>query len=104
MLAADLRNDMRRELRGELPAELPIELAAIPHPSRARTRWLRFARPYALLPTTAFGPLVRERARGADVVHFVELAAASLIPLVDRPAVAQIHCLTRRVSRQDSAR
>ena len=96
VLAADLRNDMRRELRGDLPAELPIELAAIPHPSRARTRWLRFARPYALLPTTPFGPLVRERARDADVVHFVELASASLIPLVDRPAVAQIHCLTRR--------
>jgi len=96
VLAADLRNDMRRELRGDLPAELPIELAAIPHPSRARTRWLRFARPYGLLPTTPFGPLVRERARDADVVHFVELASASLIPLVDRPAVAQIHCLTRR--------
>ena len=96
VLAADLRNDMRRELRGELPADLPIELPAIPHPSRARTRWLRFSRPYGLLARTAFAPLVRERAREADVVHFVELAASSLIPLVDRPAVAQIHCLTRR--------
>jgi len=96
VLAADLRNDMRQQLRGDLPEDLPIELAAIAHPSRARTRWSRFARPYGLLPTTAFGPLVRERARDADVVHFVELASASLIPLVDRPAVAQIHCLTRR--------
>jgi len=96
VLAADLRNDMRRELHGELPDELPIELPAIPHPSRARTRWLRFARPYGLLATTSFAPLVRERARAADVVHFVELASASLISLVDRPAVAQIHCLTRR--------
>ncbi len=96
VLAADLRNDMRRDTRGELADGLPIELSAIPHPSRARTRWLRFKRPYGLLTTTAFAPLVRERAREADVVHFVELAAASLIPLVDRPAVAQIHCLTRR--------
>lgn len=96
VLAAHLRNDMREELHGDLPDDLPIELAALSHPSRARTRWLRFARPYGLLPTTSFGPLVRERARDADVVHLVELASASLIPLVDRPAVAQIHCLTRR--------
>lgn len=96
VLAADLRNDMRQELRGELPMDLPLELPAVAHPSRARTRWLRFARPYGLLHTTSFAPLVRERARDADVVHFVELAAASLIPLVDRPALAQVHCLTRR--------
>jgi glycosyltransferase involved in cell wall biosynthesis len=96
VLAADLRNDMRQDSRGELPAGLPIELSPIPHPSRAQTRWLRFRRPYGLLAKTAFAPLVRDRARDADVVHFVELAAASLIPLVDRPAVAQIHCLTRR--------
>src|SRR6185436_16886908 len=34
--------------------------------------------------------------RDFDVVHFVELNAATLISLVDRPAVTQIHCLTRR--------
>lgn len=96
VLAADLRNDMRQGLRGKLPDDLPIELPAIPHPSRAHTRWMRFARPYGLLTRTSFAPLVRERARDADVVHFVELAASSLIPLVDRPAVAQVHCLTRR--------
>lgn len=96
MLAADLRNDMRQGLRGDLPEDLSIELAAIPHPSRKRTRWMRFARPYGLLATTSFASLVRERARDADVVHCVELAAASLIPHVDRPAVVQVHCLTRR--------
>jgi glycosyltransferase involved in cell wall biosynthesis len=96
VLAVDLRNDMRQGLRGELPDELPIELAAIPHPSRARTRWMRFARPYGLLATTPFAPLVQERARDVDVVHFIELAASSLIPHVDRPAVVQVHCLTRR--------
>jgi glycosyltransferase involved in cell wall biosynthesis len=96
VLAADLRNDMRQGLRGALPDDLSIELAAIPHPSRKRTRWMRFARPYGLLATTSFAPLLRERARDADIVHFVELAAGSLIPLVDRPALAQVHCLTRR--------
>ncbi len=92
MLAADLRHDFR----GEIADELPLELLRVPHPGRARTRWLRFTRPYGLLGTTAFAPLVRERAREADVVHFVELSAATLIPLVDRPALTQVHCLTRR--------
>ncbi|HZV73090.1 MAG TPA: glycosyltransferase [Conexibacter sp.] len=92
ILAADLRHDFR----GESPEDLPLELVRTPHPSRRRTRWLRFTQPHAVLTTTTFAPLVRERAREADVVHFVELAAASLIPFVDRPAVAQIHCLTRR--------
>jgi glycosyltransferase involved in cell wall biosynthesis len=98
VLAADLRNDPHdgRDLRPQLPDELPIELARTAHPSRARTRWLRFRQPYGLLATTSFAPLVRERAQAADVVHFVELSAASLVPLVDRPAVTQIHCLTRR--------
>ncbi|HEX4804330.1 MAG TPA: glycosyltransferase family 4 protein [Conexibacter sp.] len=92
VLAAQLRT----RVDGELPDDLPIELAPTPHPGLWRTRWLRFTRPHALLATTSFAPLVRERAREADVVHFVELGSASLIPFVDRPAVAQIHCLTRR--------
>jgi glycosyltransferase involved in cell wall biosynthesis len=92
VLAADLRHDFR----GELPEDLPLEIVRTPHPGRGRTRWLRFTRPHALLTTTSFAPLVAARAREADVVHCVELAAASLVPLVDRPAVAQIHCLTRR--------
>ena len=92
VLAANLRHD----LDDMPPDDLPIEVVRTPHPSRRRTRWLRFTQPHAVLATTPFAPLVRERARDADVVHFVELAGASLIPLVDRPAVAQIHCLTRR--------
>jgi glycosyltransferase involved in cell wall biosynthesis len=96
VLAAHLRNDMREGPRGELPEGLPIELSAVEHPSRARTRRLRFTKPSSVLEQTPFPALLRERARAADVVHFVELGAATLIPLVDRPAVAQIHCLTRR--------
>lgn len=96
VLAAHLRNDMREGPKGDLPDDLPIELSAVAHPSRARTRWLRFAKPSSVLETTPFASLVQERARQADIVHLVELSAATLIPLVDRPAVAQIHCLTRR--------
>lgn len=88
------------QLRGGQPPglaeDLPLELVRVEHPGRGRTRWLRFTRPHALLATTPFASLVRERARAADVVHCVELAGSSLISLVDRPAVAQIHCLTRR--------
>lgn len=91
-LAANLRHD----LPGAVPDDLPIEVVRTSHPSRARTRWLRFKQPYGLLATTSFAPLVQERAREADVVHFVELSAATLTPLVDRPALTQIHCLTRR--------
>jgi len=92
VLAVDLRHDRR----DDPPADLPIEVVRTPHPSRRRTRWLRFARPYGLIATTPFAPLVQQRARDFDVVHFVELSAATLIPLVDRPALTQVHCLTRR--------
>ena len=95
-LAADLRNDMRDERPAAVPDDLPIEAVPTAHPSRARTRWMRFARPYGVLGTTSFAPLVQERAREFDVVHFVELSSATLIPLVGRPALTQVHCLTRR--------
>jgi glycosyltransferase involved in cell wall biosynthesis len=88
--------NLRPELPGEVPDDLPIEVVLTPHPSRARTRWLRFKQPYGLLATTSFAPLVAERAQTADVVHFVELSAATLIPQIDRPALTQVHCLTRR--------
>jgi glycosyltransferase involved in cell wall biosynthesis len=92
-LAADLRHDFSA---GEPPGDLPVETVRLTHPGRARTRWLRFTRPYGLLGTTPFAPLVRERARAYDLVHFVELGSATLAPLVDRPALTQVHCLTRR--------
>jgi glycosyltransferase involved in cell wall biosynthesis len=96
VLAAHLRNDMRHGLNGDLPDDLPIELTPVLHPSRKQTRRLRYAKPSGVLERTPFVALVQERARHVDVVHFVELNAATLIPLVDRPAVTQIHCLTRR--------
>lgn len=91
-----LAANLRPHLDPEVPADLPIEVVKVPHPERMRTRWLRFTQPYGLLGTTPFAPLVAERARDFDLVHFVELGSATLTPLVDRPAVTQIHCLTRR--------
>jgi glycosyltransferase involved in cell wall biosynthesis len=96
VLAAHLRNDMRDGLPGELPDDLPIELTPVLHPRSKQTRWLRVTKPSSVLERTTFPPLMQERARHVDVVHFVELSAATLIPLVDRPAVTQVHCLTRR--------
>ncbi len=96
VLAAHLRNDMSEGPKGELPDGLPIELVPVAHPRSRQTRWLRFAKPASVIEATPFAALVRERARDADVVQFVELSAATLIHLVDRPAVTQIHCLTRR--------
>jgi len=96
VLAAHLRNDMREGPKGDLPDDLPIELTPLAHPSRKQTRRLRFAKPASVLERTPFVQLVRERAANVDVVHFVELAAGTLIPVVDRPAVTQVHCLTRR--------
>lgn len=96
VLAAHLRNDMSEGPKGELPDGLPIELVPVAHPRSRQTRWLRFAKPSSVIEATPFAALVQERAREADVVHFVELSAATLIDLVDRPAVTQIHCLTRR--------
>lgn len=93
-LSADLREPPRPPGEG-VPQDLRIEQMQLPHPSRARTRVLRFAKPYRLLETTAFAGRVQELAREADLVHFVELGSASLIPLMDRPALAQLHCLTR---------
>lgn len=96
VLAAHLRNDMSEGPKGDLPDGLPIELVPVAHPRSRQTRWLRFTKPSGVIEATPFAALVRERARDADVVHFVELTAATLIASVDRPAVAQIHCLTRR--------
>lgn len=91
-----LAANLRPQRDPQVPRDLPVELVPVPHPGRMRTRWLRFTRPSGLLGATPFATLVAERARDFDLVHFVELGSATLTPLVDRPAVTQIHCLTRR--------
>jgi glycosyltransferase involved in cell wall biosynthesis len=80
---------------GGVPDDLPIEVLQLPPLSRAHQRWLRFTKPHRMLEATAFVGRTQELARDADLVHFVELDSASLAAFVDRPALAQLHCLTR---------
>jgi glycosyltransferase involved in cell wall biosynthesis len=49
-----------------------------------------------MLTRGIFAERLRTLSRDVDVVHFVEAEAASGIGFVDRPAVVQLHCLTRR--------
>lgn len=56
----------------------------------------RLARPLSDLTRGPFAERLRILSRDADVVHFVEAEAAMAMPLVDRPAVVQLHCLARR--------
>lgn len=59
----------------------------------------RLARPLGRLLAEPFSGRLQELARSADVVHFVEAEAAAAIDLVDRPALVQLHCLTRQDAR-----
>jgi glycosyltransferase involved in cell wall biosynthesis len=78
------------------PEDLSVEVVRFPYPSPLHKRWVRLVAPHTDLASSPFAARVRELAREADVVHCVELEGAALIPHVTRPAVAQIHCLTRR--------
>jgi glycosyltransferase involved in cell wall biosynthesis len=79
-----------------LPSDLSVEMVAIPQLTLARIRWNRLVSPLGTLTDGPFAEGLRERARDADVVHFFELETAAAIDVVDRPAVAQLDCLTRR--------
>jgi glycosyltransferase involved in cell wall biosynthesis len=61
-----------------------------------QTRWERLARPLTALARGEFAERVRALAAEVDIVHVVEAGAAIVAELVDRPAVLQLHCLTRR--------
>jgi glycosyltransferase involved in cell wall biosynthesis len=71
-------------------------MVAVPPLELARIRWNRLVKPLRTLAGGPFAERLRKRARDADVVHFFELEAAVAIDVVDRPAVAQLDCLTRR--------
>jgi glycosyltransferase involved in cell wall biosynthesis len=78
------------------PENLPVEIVSVEIPAGMRGRRERLVRPHGLLSRGDFGERLRERAREADLVHFVEPAAGVGADLVETPAVTQIHCLTRR--------
>jgi glycosyltransferase involved in cell wall biosynthesis len=80
----------------ELPPGLPVELVPGSDPRRTQIRWDRLVRPLGLLTREPFAERLRALSHEVDVVHFVEAEAAGAIQLVDRPAVVQLHCLTRR--------
>jgi glycosyltransferase involved in cell wall biosynthesis len=79
-----------------LPRGLPVEVIPIEVPSSWQARRDRLLRPNGLLRGEPFAGRLRELAREADIVHFVEPQAAVTMGLVERPALVQIHFLTRR--------
>ncbi|HST39195.1 MAG TPA: glycosyltransferase [Conexibacter sp.] len=70
---------------------MPLE-----YPSRANLRWQRLVEPQGWLRRGAFAARLRELQHDFDVVHCVGLGGSSTIPLLERPAVAQLDCVTRR--------
>lgn len=85
-----------RGLVGELPVGLSVEVVTLPRTARRRMRWERLVAPMSGLAGEPFASRLRERAREVDLVHFVEAESAAGIDLVSRPALVQLHCLTRR--------
>lgn len=79
-----------------LPEGLPVELVRVQIPSKWHARWLWLTHPTGALAHGPFAERLRERAADADIVHLVELHAASAVRRFDRPALVQLHCLTLR--------
>lgn len=78
------------------PADLSVEMAPTADLTPVQLRLDRLMRPLSDLTRGPFAERLRILSRDVDVVHFVEAEAAMAMPLVDRPAVVQLHCLTRR--------
>jgi glycosyltransferase involved in cell wall biosynthesis len=91
-----LTADARPRPDSHPPENLPVEVVPVEIPVGLRARQERLMRPHTLLSRGRFAERLREKAREADVVHFVEAAAGVGAHLVANPAVTQIHCLTRR--------
>jgi glycosyltransferase involved in cell wall biosynthesis len=75
---------------------MPVEIVRVDTPSPWQARWGRLASPGGALARGLFAERLRACAADADIVHMVELHAASAQQLVDRPTVVQLHCLTLR--------
>jgi polysaccharide biosynthesis protein PslH len=82
-----------------IPDGISVEMVPDPDLTPTQVRWERLVRPLGMLTHAPFAERLRVLSRDADVVHFVEAEAARGIDLVDRPALAQLHCLTRRDAR-----
>lgn len=87
LAAAGPRPSSPTDARVEL---VPVEL------SPWQGRWSRLAHPGGALVSGRFARRLRELAAGADVVHLVETGVAGALPILEGPAVLQLHCLTLR--------
>jgi glycosyltransferase involved in cell wall biosynthesis len=80
----------------DLPAESSVEMVGVELPSRAQARRERLLHPKGLLARGVFAERLKVLARDVDIVHFVEAQTAVALSMVDRPALVQLHFLTRR--------
>ncbi len=78
------------------PEDLPVELVRVEPLSPWRVRRDRLLNPAGGLAHGRFAQRLRVLAADADVVHLIEVHAASTIAIFDRPTVVQLHCLTLR--------
>lgn len=80
----------------DLPADVSVDVVPVDLPSRAQARRERLLHPNGLLARGAFAERLRVLAQDVDIVHFVEAQTAVGLSIVDKPAVVQLHFLTRR--------
>lgn len=73
-----------------------VETVRYESAGRTQIRWNRIAHPLGDLARGSFLQRLCELADASDVVHFIEIEAGMTIEAVDRPALVQLHCLTRR--------
>ncbi|HEX5853627.1 MAG TPA: glycosyltransferase family 4 protein [Solirubrobacteraceae bacterium] len=78
------------------PQDLPVELVRVESLSPWRVRRDRLANPAGGLAHGRFAQRLKALAADADIVHLIEVHAASTIRVFDRPTVVQLHCLTLR--------
>lgn len=95
VLAADMGGRSAGLLPGEM-GDLDVETVPVAWPARWQVRRDRLVRPYGTLTRGPFAERLQELARDCDVVHFVDLRTAVAMPLVNRPALAQLDFFTRR--------
>jgi polysaccharide biosynthesis protein PslH len=80
----------------DLAAGLSLEMVPVERPTRAQARRERLLHPNGMLARGPFAERLSELARDADIVHFVEVQAAVALGIVEKPALVQLHFLTRR--------
>lgn len=78
------------------PDDIPVEVVRLREPSIASYRWQRLVEPLGWLRRGTFAARLRQLEGDFDVIHCVGIAGSATIPLLRRPAVAQIDCVTRR--------